>query len=82
MVDAKKEKKGPREALALLEGQSRLVVARGKKVQTFDLRRKPLPQKEILAAIMGPSGNLRAPTLRRGKTVLVGFNEEAYDEAL
>jgi hypothetical protein len=31
-------------------------------------------------AVIGPSGNLRAPTLRCGKTWLVGFHEEAYGE--
>ena len=28
----------------------------------------------------GPTGNLRAPTLRKGTTLLVGFNEETYQE--
>ncbi len=28
--------------------------------------------------MLGPTGNLRAPTIVRGKTVLVGFNEEAF----
>jgi hypothetical protein len=28
--------------------------------------------------MLGPTGNLRAPTLRAGKTVIVGFNEELY----
>jgi len=32
--------------------------------------------------MLGPTGNLRAPTLRAGKTVLVGFNEEAWARAL
>jgi hypothetical protein len=30
--------------------------------------------------MLGPTGNLRAPCLRVGKTVLVGFNEDAYRE--
>jgi hypothetical protein len=29
--------------------------------------------------MLGPTGNLRAPTLKVGKTLLVGFNEEAYE---
>ncbi len=29
---------------------------------------------------MGPSGNLRAPTLRCGDDVIVGFNAELYSE--
>jgi hypothetical protein len=32
--------------------------------------------------MLGPTGNLRAPCLRVGKTVLVGFNEEAYARTL
>lgn len=33
---------------------------------------------ELLAAVIGPSGNLRAPTIRVGKTIGVGFSEGAF----
>ncbi len=33
---------------------------------------------EIAALLIGPSGNLRAPTARKGRTLLVGFDEETY----
>ena len=37
------------------------------------------PSKEALTALLiGPSGNLRAPTVRKGQTLLVGFDEETY----
>lgn len=32
----------------------------------------------LLSHILGPTGNLRAPTIRRGKTLLVGFDDSAY----
>jgi len=32
--------------------------------------------------MLGPTGNLRAPTLRRGSTLLVGFNEGVYRKTL
>jgi len=32
--------------------------------------------------MLGPTGNLRAPTLRAGSTVLVGFDEDVYRAAL
>ena len=32
--------------------------------------------------MIGPSGNLRAPTLRVGTTLVVGFNDEMYDTVL
>ncbi|MBL4634212.1 MAG: hypothetical protein JKY56_10080 [Kofleriaceae bacterium] len=37
---------------------------------------------EILALVLGRSKTLRAPTLRRGKTLLVGFNNDAYAQTL
>jgi len=29
--------------------------------------------------MLGPTGNLRAPCLRVGKTLIVGFNEDLYE---
>ena len=57
----------------------KLVVAKGKKVTEYDLAKEPLEGEDLDAALLGPSGNLRAPTIQTGKTMLVGFNEEAYD---
>ncbi len=35
---------------------------------------------DAVAAMLGPTGNMRAPTLRVGSTVIVGYNEEAFTE--
>ncbi len=59
---------------------SRVIVAKGKKVTEFKPGGKAAA--DVVAAMLGPTGNLRAPTARAGKTVLVGFNEEAYTDAL
>ncbi len=41
------------------------------------------PDDEVLlATLLGPTGNLRAPTARVGQTLLVGFSEEMYREVL
>jgi len=32
--------------------------------------------------MLGPTGNLRAPCIRAGKTILVGFSEEAFRDVL
>ncbi len=55
---------------------------KGKKVVEFDLAKDPSSKDDALAAILGPTGNLRAPAIVRGKTLLVGFNEEKYDDVL
>ena len=52
-------------------------MGKGKKVVVFDM--KAPPDDDALAAqLLGPSGNLKAPTLRMGRTLLVGFSEAAY----
>jgi hypothetical protein len=44
--------------------------------------KKP-PDDDVLAAhLLGPTGNLRAPTLQKGKTLLVGFHEGTYKNFL
>lgn len=51
-------------------------MAKGKKVLSFSPGKDPLA--DIAAVALGPTGNLRAPAIRTGKTWLIGFNEEAY----
>jgi arsenate reductase-like glutaredoxin family protein len=58
-----------------------LIVTKGKKVTQFKLAAKDRPDDDTLAAAMlGPTGNLRAPAIRKGKKLIVGFSEEAYGE--
>lgn len=79
-VDARKERYDLDAALALLQGMKKLVVAKGKKVTEVDLV-KDRPEDEALGKmLLGPTGNLRAPTMKIGKTVLVGFNADMYEE--
>ncbi len=82
MVDASKVRKGPEDALALAAKAKKLVAAKGKTITRFDLGPKGASQAELLAVMMGPTGNLRAPTLLLGTTLLVGFHEEMYREML
>ena len=58
------------------------MVGKGKKVTVFDMKKSPPPDDELAAAMLGPTGNLKAPTLILGKTLLVGFSEEAYRQYL
>ena len=81
-VDATKARLAGEEALGVLAGMDRLIAARGKKVAVFDLKRARPDDETLLAHLLGPTGNLRAPTIKVGKTVLVGFNEETYRDVL
>lgn len=57
-------------------------MAKGKQVTTFSMTKDAPDEATLLAHLLGPTGNLRAPTIVRGKTLLVGFNEEAYAASL
>ena len=81
-MDGRKVRLGPDDALALLAGIDTLVAARGKKVETFDLAADRPTDAELLARMIGPTGNLRAPTARVGRTLVVGYNEDAYRAVL
>jgi arsenate reductase-like glutaredoxin family protein len=79
--DAKKARVGPAEALALARRVERVVAARGKKV--IELNMKDAPDDEaLLAVLLGPTGNLRAPAALVGKTLVVGFNPDVYRDVL
>jgi arsenate reductase-like glutaredoxin family protein len=81
-VNATKTRISAAEALKLLDGIDTLIATKGKKVETFDLASKRPDDKELLARLMGPTGNLRAPTARVGRTLVVGFNPEVYADVL
>ena len=74
------KKLGRDDAVALARKCDTLIVAKGKKVTTFEVSGSP--GDEMVDAMLGPTGNLRAPTVRLGRTLLVGFNEEHYAAVL
>ena len=74
------KKLGRDDAVALARQCDTVIVAKGKKVTTFDVSGSP--GDAMVDAMLGPTGNLRAPTVRSGKTLLVGFNEQEYAAVL
>ena len=81
-ADAKKATIKGAAALSVLEGVDELYVAKGKKVEHVDLRKARPERAELLKLLLGPTGNLRAPTLRRGRTLIVGFDDATYKHLL
>lgn len=59
---------------------SKLLVAKGKKFTQIELKKDRPDDETLIKMMLGPTGNLRAPTLKVGKTILVGFNPEAFTE--
>ena len=82
VIDARKVRFGRAEALQLAKSVRQVVAGKGKKVVVFDMRTNPPDDDTLVAHLLGPSGNLKAPTLRVGDTLLVGYAEAAYKQVL
>ncbi len=67
------------EVLDLVKQVDRIYASVGKKVVFFDLK-KEKPGKEELFKAVCRNGKLRAPALRKGRTLIVGFDEETYTQ--
>lgn len=68
---------------ALFAGASSVIVSRGAKAAALDLKAAPPGSTTFAAAVLGPTGNLRAPTARLARGVwLVGFGEASWGETV
>ena len=57
-------------------------MAKGKKIESFDLKTDRPSDDDLLAMLLGRSGKLRAPALRSGDTLVVGFNQDVLSSTL
>lgn len=73
---------GKAEALKLIAEVDEIYVSKGTKVVHLDLKKDRPTQAEILALVIGPTGNLRAPTFKKGKTLVVGYSDESYERTI
>ena len=77
-IHAGKQKLSPAEAVKLARSMRDVYVAKGKKVVHFDMHTDPPSDAELKKHLLGPSGNLRAPTARSGDRLFVGFHPDEY----
>lgn len=80
VVNARKEQFNRVRTLELLQPLSEVVAVKGKKILRFSLTKDQPPPDAVLSAVIGPSGNLRAPAIRAGKLLVVGFHPDVYGE--
>ena len=77
VIDARKQRFDAEAVWELFRKAESIITGKGNKVTIWDP--KTADKQSVLKQIMGPSGNLRAPTLRYGAVFLVGFNPEMYE---
>ncbi len=80
-MDARKTRYGAADLDELFAGATKVIVAKGKKSAELDPRDAD-DRDELARAALGPTGNLRAPAARVGKTWLVGWGDPAWPERL
>ena len=81
-VNAKKDTKDADDALALAKSVKEIYAAKGKKVVHVNLSQDAPDDDALKKVLLGPTGNLRAPALLIGKTLLIGFDQATYEELL
>ncbi len=64
------------DARALIASVDTVLVAKGKSILSLAAKEATLDH------LRGPTGGFRAPLIRKGKTLLVGFSEEALRSLL
>ncbi len=76
-IDAKKQVIGPDQVWDFVKKASSVHVASGQKILTF----KPdsASKDELISKATGRTGNLRAPALRIGDDLYIGFNAALYE---
>ena len=77
-VNAKSQTYTGEDAWNVIAGADKVCVASGKKIIEFDPA--TANKEDMLKKITGRTGNLRAPTLRRGNVFYVGYNADMYDQ--
>lgn len=76
------KKFGAADLKSLFAGAKSVVVSRGSKSTVLDLKAAPPGSAVFAEAVLGPTGNLRAPSIRVGNAWLVGFGEASWAAGL
>lgn len=81
-VNARKTAIHRAEALRLAREADEIYVAAGKRVTRLDMKTGKPDDEALARLLLGPTGTLRAPTLKKGRALIVGFDEATYRELL
>jgi arsenate reductase-like glutaredoxin family protein len=79
-VDAKKASIAAAGLEAAFGGVEEILATKGKKVISLKISPGGIASEEAQALLIGPSGNLRAPAIRAGSKLIVGFDEAMFEK--
>ncbi len=73
---------GESAAMDLIKQIDEIYSSKGKSVRHMRVNTTTVDRDEVRSMLLGPTGNLRAPTVRVGRTLLVGFDAATYEKTL
>jgi arsenate reductase-like glutaredoxin family protein len=79
-LDARRTRIGPSGVAAVVEDAKTVLVSDGRSVRRYDVAKRQHDRSDMLARMVGPTGNLRAPTIRRNGLVVVGYHVDSMKE--
>lgn len=81
-IDARTTRFDRAAALALARTALHVVATRGRSLVRYDMKKSPPTDDDLARSLLGPTGNLKAPTIRIGRKLIVGFNADVYKSEL
>lgn len=69
-----------KEAFVLIKNIDEIYASKGRRVVHLDLRQGKPDEATLAELLIGRTGNLRAPVLRQGRILIVGFDEATYKQ--
>jgi len=69
-----------KEVMTLIKQIDEIYATKGQAVIHLDLRQDQPDETTLAELLIGRTGNLRAPALRQGRTLIVGFNDAMYKQ--
>lgn len=79
-MDARKQVIKEDGAWDIIQDMKTVHVGRGKKTVAYEPNETS--KEDILKVSLGRTGNLRAPALRMGTVLYIGYNEAMYEELM
>ncbi|KAA0225789.1 hypothetical protein EDS67_21275 [candidate division KSB1 bacterium] len=77
-MSAKKVAVSKQEALRLAKQVDEIYATKGRQVIHVNLKKDKPDEDTLTNLLIGRTGNLRAPVIRKGRTLIVGFDEATY----
>ena len=81
-MDVRKSPVSKSKAFKLAKEMKILHAKMGAKVKSWDLSKEKISPEDLKKALIGRSGDMRAPVLVVGKTMMAGYDEAIYKKLL